>query len=73
MPIQSAGIDHWIGNFGYISYFDTFEGFHPRAFTPKQTAPREFSPMEEIGNCLLAMPKPSRTSRPVAKPARSSF
>jgi hypothetical protein len=49
--------DHWIGNFEYISYFDTFDGFHPRVITPRETAPREFSSMEEIGNYLLANPE----------------
>jgi len=42
-PYNLLGIDHWIGNFEYISYFDTFDGFHPRVFTPKGTAPREVS------------------------------
>jgi biotin carboxylase len=56
-PYNLLGIDHWIGNFEYISYFDTFDGFHPRVFTPTETAPREFNSMEEIGNYLLANPE----------------
>jgi hypothetical protein len=56
--VEPSGMcDHWIGNFEYISYFDTFDGFHPRVFTPEETAPREFSSMEEIGNYLLANPE----------------
>ncbi len=56
-PYNLLGIDHWIGSFEYISYFDTFDGFHPRVFTPRATAPREFNSMEEIGNYLLANPE----------------
>jgi len=47
------GIDRWLRNFFYITYFDSFEGSHPRVFVPKERPPREFESMEDICNYLL--------------------
>jgi hypothetical protein len=55
-PYNLLGIDQWIGNFEFITYFDSFDGYHPRCFTPPETGPREFKSMEEVGNYLLAHP-----------------
>lgn len=54
VPFNLLGIDQWIHNFEYITYFDTFDGYHPRCFTPQETGPREFRSMEEVGNYLLS-------------------
>ena len=56
-PFSLLGIDQWVGGFEYVSYFDSFDGYHPRVFTPQDTGPREFRSMEEVGNFLLANPE----------------
>ena len=48
------GIDRWVRNFKFINYYDSFDGFHPNVFVPKERSPREFSSIEEICNYLLA-------------------
>jgi len=47
------GIDRWLRNFFYITYFDSFEGSHPRVFVPHERPYREFESMEDICNYLL--------------------
>ena len=32
-PFNLLGIDQWVGGFEYVSYFDSFDGYHPRVFT----------------------------------------
>lgn len=53
IPFNLLGIDRWVRNFEYINYFDAFDGYHPHAFVPSETGPREFWSMEELGNYLL--------------------
>ena len=48
------GIDRWVRNLFYVSYFDSFEGTHPRVFVPQERPYREFESMEDVGNELLA-------------------
>ena len=52
-PFNLLGIDQWVGNFEYITYFDSFDGYHPRCFTPPEVGAREFKSMEDVGNYLL--------------------
>lgn len=52
-PYNLLGIDQWVGNFQYITYFDSFDGYHPRCITPTETGSREFKSMEDVGNYLL--------------------
>ena len=52
-PYNLLGIDQWVGKFEYITYFDSFDGYHPRCFTPPETGAREFKSMEDVGNYLL--------------------
>lgn len=52
-PYNLLGIDQWVGNFEYITYFDSFDGYHPRCVTPTETGSREFKSMEDVGNYLL--------------------
>src|SRR5688500_6963236 len=54
VPFNLLGLDQWVGGLEYITYFDSFDGYHPRVFTPQETGPREFRSMEEVGNYLLA-------------------
>lgn len=48
------GIDRWVRNFKFINYYDSFDGFHPNVFVPKERSAREFGSIEEICNYLLA-------------------
>jgi biotin carboxylase len=48
------GIDRWVRNFGFVNYYDSFDGHHPRVFVPPHTAPPDFGSIEEICNYLLS-------------------
>lgn len=47
------GLNRWVRNFYYISYFDPFEGAHPRVITPSRRSDEVFHSSEEITNHLL--------------------
>ncbi len=47
------GLDRWVQNLYYVTYFDSYEGGHPRVFVPGERDAREFTSMEEICNYLL--------------------
>jgi hypothetical protein len=47
------GIDRWVRNFKFINYYDSFDGWHPNVFVPKEQTPRSFGSIEEICNYLL--------------------
>src|SRR5271165_2867391 len=47
------GIDRWVRNFQYIAYYDSWDGQHPRVFTPENRPYIEFSSSEQINNYLL--------------------
>ncbi len=47
------GIDRWVRNFRFISYYDTFDGGHPSVFVPREREPRAFGSIEEINDYLL--------------------
>ncbi|MET0741569.1 MAG: biotin carboxylase [Candidatus Nanopelagicales bacterium] len=51
------GIDRWVRNFEYVSYYDSWDGAHPRVFTPKNRPYVEFESSEEINNYLLRDPE----------------
>ncbi len=51
------GIDRWVRNFGYLVYYDSWDGAHPRVFTPKNKPFVEFESSEEINNYLLRDPE----------------
>jgi biotin carboxylase len=48
------GIDRWVRNFHYVSYYDSFEGSHPSVFVPADRQAPEFESIEDICNFLLA-------------------
>ncbi len=48
------GIDRWVRNFHYVTYFDSFEGSHPNVFVPKDREARDFRSIEDICNYLLS-------------------
>ena len=47
------GIDRWVPQLRYINYYDSFDGWHPNVFVPKEQTPRPFASIEEIVNYLL--------------------
>ena len=47
------GIDRWVRNFSYVAYFDSWDGGHPRVFSPKHKPYVRFGSSEEINNYLL--------------------
>lgn len=52
-PFNLLGLDRWVRNFSYISYYDAWDGAHPRVFTPANKPPQAFESAEEINNWLL--------------------
>ncbi len=47
------GIDRWVRNFHYIAYYDSWDGRHPRVFSPQNRPYIEFESSEQINNYLL--------------------
>lgn len=67
------GIDRWVRNFYFISYYDSWDGYHPRVFCPPEVPHEEFTSGEDINNYLLAHPAvrdfiAARTTRPGDRP-----
>lgn len=52
-PFNLLGLDRWVRNLSYISFYDGWDGAHPRIFTPKNKPAREFESGEDINNWLL--------------------
>jgi D-alanine-D-alanine ligase-like ATP-grasp enzyme len=53
-PFNLLGLDRWVRNFSYITYYDGWDGAHPRVFTPTRKPYVEFESGEEINNWLLS-------------------
>jgi biotin carboxylase len=51
------GIDRWVRNFSYVVYYDSWDGGHPRVFTPKNKPYVGFGSSEDINNYLLRDPE----------------
>jgi biotin carboxylase len=47
------GVDRWVRTFHYIVYYDSWDGAHPRVFSPKNKRYVEFHSSEDINNYLL--------------------
>lgn len=47
------GLDRWVRGFSFITYYDSWDGNHPRVFTPTEKPYIEFESGEEINNWLL--------------------
>ncbi|PQM47041.1 hypothetical protein C1Y40_02777 [Mycobacterium talmoniae] len=56
-PFNLLGIDRWVRNFFYLTYFDSFEGDHPRVFVPRRRNRMDFDSMEDVCNYLLRDPE----------------
>src|SRR6202046_2497933 len=51
------GIDRWVRNFQYIASYDSWDGHHPRVFTPENRPYIEFESSEKSNNYLLRDPE----------------
>jgi len=51
------GIDRWVRNFHYVAYYDSWDGAHPRVFSPRNKPQVEFDSGEAINNYLLRDPE----------------
>jgi biotin carboxylase len=56
-PFNLLGIDRWVRNFFYLTYFDSFEGVHSRVFVPRRRDRRDFDSMGDVCNHLLSDPE----------------
>ena len=56
-PFNLLGLDRWVRNFSYVTYYDGWDGAHPRVFTPSVKPYVEFGSGEEINNYLLRHPE----------------
>ena len=56
-PFNLLGLDRWVRNFSYVTYYDGWDGAHPRVFTPRHKPYIEFESGEEINNWLLVNPE----------------
>jgi len=64
-PFNLLGLDRWVRNFSYVTYYDGWDGTHPRVFSPKHKPYIEFTSGEEINNWLLINPEVrAQMSRP---------
>ncbi|GGU37876.1 biotin carboxylase [Nocardioides albus] len=52
-PFNLLGLDRWVRNFTYITYYDAWDGAHPRVFTPAHKPYVRFESGEHINNWLL--------------------
>lgn len=52
-PYNLLGIDEWVGDFRYVTYFDSFGGAHARSFSPSHAGPRDFETFESVNTYLL--------------------
>ncbi|QLL05318.1 biotin carboxylase [Mycobacterium vicinigordonae] len=52
-PFNLLGIDRWIRNFFYLTYFESFEGNHSRVFVPRRRDRIDFGSMGDVCNHLL--------------------
>jgi hypothetical protein len=56
-PFYLLGLDGWVGSFSYISFYDPWDGGHPRVFTPIDKPYVDFRTDEEVNNWLLTSPE----------------
>jgi biotin carboxylase len=51
------GLDRWVRNLYYVTYYDSFDGSHPRVFVPSNRERSDFTSMEDVNNHLLRDPE----------------
>ena len=50
------GVDRWVRNSSFISFFDSWDGYHARVFSPTEIEHEPFTSGEDINNYLLRHP-----------------
>ncbi|MFZ0158001.1 MAG: biotin carboxylase [Kineosporiaceae bacterium] len=50
------GVDRWVRNFSFVTFYDSWDGYHPRVYTPPEIDHAEFTCGEDINNYLLTHP-----------------
>ena len=56
-PFNLLGIDRWVRNFFYLTYFDSFEGNTSRVFVPRRRDRIDSDSMGDVCNHLLCDPE----------------
>ncbi len=56
-PFNLLGLDRWVRNFNYVTYYDGWDGAHPCVLSPKSKPYIEFESGEQINNYLLRHPE----------------
>jgi hypothetical protein len=56
-PFNLLGLDRWVRNLWFVTYYDAWDGAHPRVFTPQHKEYVEFTSGEDINNWLLGNPE----------------
>src|SRR3954454_3400868 len=64
-PFNLLGLDRWVRNFTYVTYYDAWDGNPPRVITPKDKPYVEFESGEDINNWLLKNAEMRAVMRPV--------
>src|SRR3954447_16403004 len=64
-PFNLLGLDRWVRNFHYVTYYDGWDGAHPRVLAPADKPYVEFQSGEEINNWLLKNAEMRAVMRPV--------
>jgi biotin carboxylase len=72
-PFNLLGVDRWVRNFFYVTYFDTFEGAHPRVFVPGWRNRKDFGSIEDVCNHLLRDPEALEFIRRHGPGGKASF
>ncbi len=67
-PFNLLGLDRWSRHFSYVTYYDGWDGAHPRVFTPKYKPYIEFESGEQINNWLLVHPEVRQHMRQHVRP-----
>lgn len=52
-PFNLLGLDRWVRNFFYVSYYDPWDGVHPRVISPSVRYNENFTSAEDVNNHLL--------------------
>ena len=63
------GLDRWVRDFHYIAYYDSWDGAHPRVFTPKTSRTSSSRAARRSTTTCCATPRSRRSCRARGGPA----
>ena len=61
-PFNLLGLDRWVRNFTYVTYYDAWDGAHPRVFTPADKPYQSSRAARRSTTGCSATPRCGRTS-----------